>query len=85
MSESKCEISACENVLGADSYYDSYYKKRICPDCFSKAFQLAKDNGFGEWFEKNYNKADYPPEFWKSVGAFVDLSKTNMDPYAPRT
>lgn len=77
-----CEIAACGAQLSGGSYYDLYYKRRVCVSCFKQAFDLAKDNGFGEWFENNYKKEDYPPEFWRSVGAFVDLSKAgSQDPY----
>lgn len=81
MDEGTCEISGCGSTSN-QTVRDSYYKKNVCSNCFQTAFKIAQENGIGEWFEKNYDKKDYPAEFWKKVGAFVDLSATkSMDPY----
>lgn len=69
----RCESTECSAPLIGDTYYDHFYKKRLCPSCFQRAFAVAKDHGIGEWFQANYDKSDYSEEFWKSVGAFQDL------------
>lgn len=71
--QGRCEIAACGVPLIGDSVYDKYYKKRVCPSCFENIFNESRTHGFGEWFEANYKKEAYPPDFWRSVGAFVDL------------
>jgi len=82
MPDQICENAGCSNSTASGSVFDHYFKKRICAACFQKNFDTAQVHAFGEWWEKNYNQADYPPEFWRSVGAFIDLSKTvYQDPY----
>lgn len=81
MAEELCDMPECKAPLGADSKFDRYYKKRVCGSCFEKMFREAEINGHGEWYEKNYNKTDYPPEFWRKVGAFVDLSQIENKAY----
>lgn len=70
-----CEVAACGIPLVGESFYDKYFKQRVCPSCFERNFREAESSGFGEWFEANYAKDAYSPEFWRKVGAFVDLSK----------
>ena len=73
----RCEVADCGVELIGESFFDRYFKKTICSSCWEKNFRFAEDNGFGEWFEKNYNESAYPKEFWRKVGAFVDLSKAD--------
>lgn len=78
----QCEVASCHAVLSGKSFYDKYYRKRMCPSCFEKAFRTAEQSGLGEWFEMNYKESDYPRSFWDKVGAFIDLSKcAPKDPY----
>ena len=83
MDQNICEVAACGNSVAGDSVFDKYFKKCICVPCYRQNFKFAEDNGIGDWFEKNFadNKTAYPPEFWRKVGAFVDLSKTDQRAY----
>lgn len=80
--QGRCEVAECGVPLIGESFFDKYFKRRVCPACFENAFKESEQHGFGEWFEANYKKDSYPPEFWKKVGAFVDLSNAGkQDPY----
>lgn len=84
MPDAICEIAGCGNSTTAESVFDKYFKKSICMECYAKHFRTAEESGWGEWFDSNFkdNKTAYPPEFWRKVGAFIDVSKCGpTDPY----
>lgn len=77
----RCEVAACGIELIGESVFDRYFNIRVCKSCFDNHFREAEEHGFGEWFDgggnkkkANYEFSDYPPEFWRKVGAFVDVS-----------
>lgn len=81
-SDGRCEVAECGKGLVGGSRHDKYFKKFVCVSCFEKHFRAAEESGIGDWFEANYEKTAYPPEFWRKVGAFVDLSQCkSQDPY----
>mgnify|MGYP001584484578 FL=1 len=51
-------------------HMDDYNEDTICENCFNDRFAKAMKEKNGEWFENNFNKSDYPANFWKKVGAF---------------
>ena len=73
--QGRCEVADCGIQLIGNSFFDHYFKKRVCPSCWEKHFRAAEDHAWGEFFEANFDKTAYPQEFWNKVGAFVDLSK----------
>ncbi len=46
-------------------YTDNFREQTICEICFNKRFAEELKAKHLEWFEKNFNKEDYPPTFWK--------------------
>ena len=59
-----CEKSTNDFYL----YTDDYYHRTICEDCFNNQFTVELKARNKAWFKANFNKEDYPAEFWNKFG-----------------
>lgn len=71
--------SQCRCTISGESFFDRFFKKRVCRPCWDKNFKQAQSQALGEWFEANYDVSAYSRSFWDSVAAFIKLpSNTDL-------